>query len=546
MSNKFLAQRRKDAKPGILASLRLGVTSLFLILSLPAMLCLPSNGATNNWTNTAGWYSSVPHDGDTVVLWGTFNTNLALTSSGTNGTITVRFAAGAMFSAPTLPEAYSLLTLDGMSNIVIDGGVNGLMQLTDNGTLIANGGACHYQNQGLSAIHATGINNVTIQNLTISNIYNRATNTEAALYPFGDGNGIYWQGSGLTVSNCFLTGSQEMISGVYGNPATSNLVVTYCVLSNFNHGIVLGAGTSPNPFFTNVTITHNTFQGGDMYEEGGTNDLGLHRNPIFVFNTSSSGCVYGMTLAYNFITMGAKPQSVNAGSGAMYFDCGEWQTQHVRIYNNISTLTAPLVWAGGNGLVSCCGNDVLVANNTAVMWQSNGIYGGAGGGCQMTICGTNVSATNNIVISAQGLFVQTDPSSSQTSWTLPLVAQYMAGVSSDYNLYNGQQGSSFQVTVLASNLYTSPELDTFGAFTNMFTPALGFNFDPHGLTGTLLFSSGFIPAVGSVADKGGANLTAQGITNDYAGNPRPATGPWTIGAYQLAATLQSNVFYLKQ
>jgi hypothetical protein len=35
-----------------------------------------------------------------------------------------------------------------------------------------------------------------------------------------------------------------------------------------------------------------------------------------------------------------------------------------------------------------------------------------------------------------------------------------------------------------------------------------------------------------VAIGNGTNLTAFGITDDFAGNPRPSTGPWTIGAYQ--------------
>jgi hypothetical protein len=38
-----------------------------------------------------------------------------------------------------------------------------------------------------------------------------------------------------------------------------------------------------------------------------------------------------------------------------------------------------------------------------------------------------------------------------------------------------------------------------------------------------------------VANGNGTNLTAWGITNDYAGNTRPASGNWTIGAYQTAA-----------
>ena len=168
-----------------------------------------------------------------------------------------------MFSAPTLPNNTPWISISGLSNLVIDGGVNGSIQLTDNGTVPANGGT-NGSGYNIYGIYAYSINNVTVQNLTISNLYNRQTNTEP-IQGIGDGTAIQWSGSGLTVSNCFFTGCQDMIAGGYGNPAGSNLTVISCTLSNFNHGITLGVGqvTIP-PLFYNVRIISNTFQEGDM------------------------------------------------------------------------------------------------------------------------------------------------------------------------------------------------------------------------------------------------------------------------------------------
>jgi hypothetical protein len=47
----------------------------------------------------------------------------------------------------------------------------------------------------------------------------------------------------------------------------------------------------------------------------------------------------------------------------------------------------------------------------------------------------------------------------------------------------------------------------------------------------------FVPLTGdTVAVRKGTNLYSIGITNDFNGNPRPATGPWTIGAFEGVST----------
>ncbi len=495
--------------------------------------------------NTANWGAgpNLVGPGTTVHLVGTFTSTMGVYGSGTPGNpITIYFEPNAMFSAPTLPANSIWMYMAGRSNLVIDGGVNGLIQLTDNGTVVANGGTCDYGNS-VWAINANAINNVTIQNLTVSNMYNRQSISEPDSAA-GDGCAIYWSGSGMTVSNCFLTGCENGISGVYGNPANSNLTVVGCTLSNYNHGIIVGSGGVVNPLFYNVTIIHNTLQGGDMFESPDGVELGFHRNPIFIFNESPdrSGCVSNILIAYNFIKHGFHPQSHAAGTGAMFFDFYNSQmANHVRVYNNISTLAPPLGWSGGGGFIGGGGTDVLVANNTAIAWQTNGVLGGTG---QIGGGGANFYVYNNICVSGTGITLATYTSAGTSTANPQAVAACFGSLWSDYNLYNYQGPNSFYEIVFANGgaVLQSGLVDSLAQWTNMGCGAFCSHFDPHSVTAPVQLNANFVPLSCDTAAVGkGTNLTAWGITDDFAGNPRPATGNWTIGAYQATAGTTGNI-----
>jgi hypothetical protein len=67
--------------------------------------------------------------------------------------------------------------------------------------------------------------------------------------------------------------------------------------------------------------------------------------------------------------------------------------------------------------------------------------------------------------------------------------------------------------------------------------ALGY--DTHGTTNNPNLNGSYIPQPSSSAINAGANLTNLGIAGldtDLAGNSRPETGAWTIGAYQYGST----------
>ena len=211
------------------------------------------------WVNsTYAWTA-----GDTIHLVGTLTNNLTVGGSGSAGNpITIYFEPNAKFSAPTFPSSTHWIDVGSYSWITIDGGSNGLIENTSNGTVAANGGTMTYGNDGAGISVATA-GHLTIRNLAIRNMYQRQTNSET-IQGTGDGNDIFLGGgSDIVVSNCVLGEALNTLTLTYSTTLTSNLTVTATILTNFNHGLTLGSGGSPTPLFDNVLIFSNKFLGGD-------------------------------------------------------------------------------------------------------------------------------------------------------------------------------------------------------------------------------------------------------------------------------------------
>src|SRR5665213_38503 len=488
--------------------------------------------------------------GVTVHLCGTLTNTLTIGGSGTSGNpITIYFEPNAKFSAPTLAPAVNFINVDGRSWIVIDGGSNGLMTLTDNGTA----GTYDYANNVVAIYGASaGVDHIVFQNLSIRNLYQRTTNTDT-----GAGTALYITGSDVTYSNLTLGEAYGGIAHSYTPTVSSNLTIVNCSFTNYNHAIEIGCGgaTVP-PVLLNLTISHNSLQSGDMFESPDGVDVGLHRDCIFLFNESglgnggvTIGCISNILISCNFIKHGWHPLSHTAGSGGMFFDTyNNAATLHVRVFNNISVLAYPLSWSGGGGYAGAAGVDVLFANNTIVGWQTNGGYGG---GYAWTISGTNAQAFNNISLSSKANWMATEALTAGLTNNNATSAQLLAGVVSDYNIFNGITGYGGWVGLINTRnnggVFSELIYDTLAQFQNMLGGLLAAQVEPHSTTATVQLDSNFAPlSTDTVATGHGTNLTAfaiadnlPGLTNDFAGNPRPATGNWTIGAYQ-GGTVQKS------
>jgi hypothetical protein len=103
---------------------------------------------------------------------------------------------------------------------------------------------------------------------------------------------------------------------------------------------------------------------------------------------------------------------------------------------------------------------------------------------------------------------------------------------SDYNLWNEISYIKSNDTAFCGGSYTGPGCSsgfcTYDGWKNL-------GYDVHSTTGDPKLSGTYFPGLDSSAIGLGENLTNLGITalnSDKAGNPRPSTGPWDIGAYE--------------
>lgn len=135
-------------------------------------------GASATWTGTAELNSTPTGPGTNITLAGTFTNSLTILTSGTPANpITYTFAPGANFTKELFPSTGAIV-MSGRSNIVIDGGINGLIQNTDNGTTNNN-----WSNS--KGIAGTGLRDVIIKNLRITNIYRKVMSVFLEGYPSG-------------------------------------------------------------------------------------------------------------------------------------------------------------------------------------------------------------------------------------------------------------------------------------------------------------------------------------------------------------------------
>lgn len=130
--------------------------------------------ASGNW----GSGSAQIGPGTTVHLCGTFtgaagSTMLTIQGSGASGSpVTILFESGAQLNAPywggnPFGNGGAAIVCGGQNYILVDGGTNGVIQNTANGSA-----SLGYPNQqGSQGIQIQSCNNVEIRNLTINNIY---------------------------------------------------------------------------------------------------------------------------------------------------------------------------------------------------------------------------------------------------------------------------------------------------------------------------------------------------------------------------------------
>jgi hypothetical protein len=350
----------------------------------------------SNWNGGTGTICSqvtAATERDTIHLVGTITSQLAWpypTGTGAAG-IRILFEKDAKLSAPTWPNGaiYWESAAYGKHNVIIDGGVNGIIECTANGTNLAN----HVPSTGIIFISAR---NVTIQNLTISNLYVRTVPSDDQV---DGGNGVYASNAGgpitdFTVRDCTI---HDMNIGI--NAAYVNGCARYSFLRNHIYNINWGIGSGSAS--SDATMDDWLADGNNIHDFANWDATGeaFHHNGIFLWGSNGTNNFRSWTIRNN--TFG--PNFGSRATGGVYLSSYGMKGSGL-VYNNV------FIGSTTNGLLTigtATGSIVRAYNNTFV----------GNGGTNINIGGSSASAMTVVLennISTGGIFINGNYVSSVT------------------------------------------------------------------------------------------------------------------------------------
>ena len=438
--------------------------------------------------------AATPSPGEVIYFCGTItcttNTNcIVVNASGTSGNpITFIWDTNAIIEEPACPQhgTGGCFQIKGNSYITLNGGTNGILENTANGTGLAN-------QQGSTAIENDGGTNFIVENLAISNIYVHNSTSDSVI---GDdsANCIYDNGTanGWVIQNNVMHDMSWCVEIQYNT--TTNVTISGNTIYNIDHGIAFGG---PNTGYTlsNVNIFNNNIHdysnwdtAGDSYHHDGIHIWGDGDNGsdtisgINIYDNNFGGCIGTNVTAHVFM-------EANAGG-----------TTNVKIFNN--TFIDTCAGADHDGMLTTgVDGGYKIYNNTFI--------GTANDACMGTSSSPQTTFINNVV-SGCGILM------------------YIA------------TGGGFAAASLHNNIYANcPGSNCFayiGNFSGSFATwqsETGQDASPSAYAASSGLTSSGVPQAGSAVIGVGVNLTSLGIgalDNDIIGVAR--TVPWDAGAYK--------------
>ena len=471
--------------------------------------------------------------GTNVLVCGTFTfssggSGLIPQGSGTSGNpIIITLESGAILQAPYFGAPSGLaagcsgscpagISIVEQNYITVDGQNSGLIQDTDNGTLKTN-------HQSSAGLFASG-DHILIKRLVIDHIYDQVNNGS------NDTAGIN------TVGIFIDSGSTNVeICGSTSNHAHTGIQVFA------SHGVSVDGPDLCNgtQAATGVNIHHNTLNQHvwhievnsvgrlnvysnelQTYTDWNTSNDFYHLDGIIVFSGSA-----GQALPYIYNNYAHGDMGAN-GTGTIFCTYGVAGTGSAcTIFNNIlvgeGTSQGSVCCQAGEWHHSADGHSLgphFTYNNTFVGFSRQ--YFQDGDSSQV------YTVENNVF----------DSLDASNTYYINGVSTPLANVTSDYNVfYNGRTAGPL---VLQSTFYVFATWQSAGK-------------DIHGAQQNPTLDSSYHLQGGSPAIGIGINLSSNCLANggdipnalcaDKASIPRPASGPWDIGAYQY--TVPGNAFF---
>jgi hypothetical protein len=389
--------------------------------------------------------------------------------------ISAPYWAGASNGGGICSSGYSYVTINGMGSLTIEA--------TANGTLLAN-----QQDYGYGVWALTG-DNVTIENVTVSNIYVHAcTEPIANCTDEGGQNtgGIGAQGSNVTISGNTIHDAKWCITG---GVATGTTVADRSIFNNTiyncDHGVAVGMGGT-NSVLNGLSVHNNDISNFQNWDDAANNN---HHDGIHIWSYNSGDSITGTLIYDNYIH-----GDWGAGMNSALFAEASTGIPSAYYFNNL-VLDQSTVSHQGAGMIALEMNGVTVANNT--MFASNVSISSTA----MNFYGTGVIVDNNIAVGMVGAI----QFQSGATWT-----------TIDHNDY-------YNIGTNGWNLN--------GSFPSWQSSC---SCDSHSTTSNPVFTSTYGLGAGSAAIALGLNLAGDSVSAldyDKAGALRPATGAWDAGAY---------------
>jgi hypothetical protein len=479
-------------------------------------------------TNSANWGSGSAQvgPGTTVLLCGTFTgtggTNSAITflGAGTSGNpVTFKFDVNAVMTSPYWGSSSTgAITCNGYGYVVVDGGTNGAIMNTANGTALAN----HQSSYG---VYFQNCPNSEIKNLAITGIYANQGYTSAnncTLLP----NSAGCDTAGANTADIYLAEGNSSNTLIHGNTlsnARSGVLVDYengttaTGLQIYNnhindHGwsIAIGADNY-NSVSTGILIYGNAISDWSNWQfPSGT----YHTDGIIAYDNADNGGqptqITALTIYNNSFT-----GTLGSGSPTGYIACGN--ATACTVFNNLMVDTGSYtcdgyVWFYAFGGPNYFYNNTVVGssalNGTAVNMNVS-LYSVTSGHW------STANIRNNVFVNIRyGI-----------SGYEPTLAQFESDiVASNHNVWNYSTSPSTFVVNVGS---ASPDFYSFAQWL-----ALAPGYDANSSTASANLNSSYVPQTGSAAIGRGQNLTGflAALDYDMTGASRPATGVWDSGA----------------
>jgi hypothetical protein len=449
---------------------------------------------SGNWSSTPGTSGKIS-PGDTVMLHGTFTSGIIVHGSGQSGNrITVLFADNAKFSAP----AFSGIVIDvgQRSYITIDGGTNGIIENTDNGTPASFGNTV-----GTTGVRIQQAVGVHVTRLLIRNLYQRTSTTDTNYSAGGSGvhqvpNNAIYGFSGTRISHCTFHDMSRGVGFTAGD-TSGDVEVHDCTIYNVDDGVVLAPGWVDRTL-DGAKVYRNRIYGFSKWDDStATNQW--HHDGVHVFATASGSSYHNVHVFDNVIG----PDYGNRATSGIYMS-GNLGSGNL-IYQN--TLFSETGDNPNNGQIT---TRPFPGSGTLRIYNNVSLGGGQGAGIFITGqdsgAARSVTLANNIAVGITAVTVYYHERITLTSnrnllhdapTSFPGAYVYSIGGSASAQTIAQWQALGFD----ADSVYADPLL-----------------------TETYRLSAGS-PAVGA-----GENLSAY-FTTDAAGVTRPASGAWDIGAY---------------